>query len=126
MIELRRKLEALTDPKTGKHPISNIYFADEIYQKELLGDAPDMIVGYNRGFRASWETAIGKTPREWFSDNTEKWGGDHCIDAKLVPGIIFSNKKIESNSPALTDLAPTILSEFGLKKGRGMAGKNIF
>jgi len=126
MLEIRSKLEALVDPKTGAHPISHVYLADDIYQPEYLRNAPDLIVGYNRGYRASWETAIGKFPKQWIMENKEKWSGDHCIDAALVPGIILSNRKIKLQRPALTDIAPTVLSEFGIKKKSGMIGHSLF
>jgi hypothetical protein len=30
------------------------------------------------------------------------------------------------DNPALTDIAPTILSEFGIAKGDGMMGRSVF
>jgi len=59
-------------------------------------------------------------------DNTEKWSGDHLMEAELVPGILLSNKKIKSKYPALYDIAPTILAEFGIPRQKGMVGKVLF
>ncbi|MFC1474508.1 alkaline phosphatase family protein [bacterium] len=126
MLELREKLEAVVDPETGEPPITNLYFADEIYSGKYVGEAPDMIVGYNSGYRGSWETAIGKMPRKLFDINDQKWTGDHCMDAVHVPGVVMSNRKIAVENPALFDLPVTILSLFGLEKGNEMIGKNIF
>jgi hypothetical protein len=89
-----------------------------VYTGPYVKDAPDLIVGYNKGYRASWETVLGKFPKELLRDNTEKWSGDHLIEAELVPGVLLSNKKIKSEKPVLYDLAPTILAEFGIPKGR--------
>jgi bisphosphoglycerate-independent phosphoglycerate mutase (AlkP superfamily) len=61
-----------------------------------------------------------------FSDNDSAWGADHCGDSTEVPGILFSNKPIAKEDPALIDLAPTILAQFGLDKPETMTGKNIF
>ncbi len=126
MEELRAKLTAVVDPETGQKVVSNLYFADEIYDGNYIGSASDMIVGYNNGYRASWESALGKMPRKWFDYNTQKWSGDHCVDYIHVPGIILSNRKIAIENPALTDMAPTILNEFGIEKGDGMIGRKIF
>jgi len=111
-------LLAVRDPKTGEQVISKVYRAEEVYTGPYVKDAPDLIVGYNKGYRASWETVLGKFPKELLRDNTEKWSGDHLIEAELVPGVLLSNKKIKSEKPVLYDLAPTILAEFGIPKGR--------
>jgi predicted AlkP superfamily phosphohydrolase/phosphomutase len=124
--EISKKLLAIRDPKNGEQVISKVYKADEVYTGPYVKDGPDLIVGYNRGYRASWETVLGKFPKELLRDNTEKWSGDHLIEAKLVPGILLSNKKIESENPALYDLAPTILAEFGIPKQEGMVGNSVF
>jgi len=85
-----------------------------------------LVIGYNRGYRASDATITGSLPKEWITDNMAAWCGDHCMDAELVPGIILSNKKIKSKNPKLFDLAPSILEEFGLKKTDEMVGGSIF
>ncbi|MEE8484323.1 MAG: hypothetical protein V3S46_06960, partial [Nitrospinota bacterium] len=59
----------------------------------------------------------------------KKWSGDHLIDPELVPGIFLSNRKFAdpkagNRGYALIDIAPTILSVFGLED-RGMDGKAI-
>ncbi len=124
--EISKKLLAIRDPKTGEQVISRVYKADEVYNGPYVKDAPDLLVGYNSGYRASWETVLGKFPKELLRDNTEKWSGDHLMEAELVPGILLSNKEIKSEHPALYDIAPTILAEFGIPKGEGMIGNDVF
>lgn len=124
--EISEKLLEIRDPKNGEQVISRVYKASEVYSGENLEEAPDLIVGYNAGYRASWETVLGSFPKEILRDNTEKWSGDHLMEAALVPGIVISNKKIEAENPALHDIAPTILSEFNIPKQEGMIGSNIF
>jgi len=124
--EVTEKLLALRDPKNGNKVIHRIYRAEEIYSGGKLENAPDLIIGYNRGYRASWETTIGSLPKQWIEDNLDRWSGDHCMAAELVPGVILSNKKVDAVSPKLYDLAPTILSEFGILKPDVMVGKPIF
>jgi len=124
--ELKEKLEALIDPKTGQKIISTVDKREDIYHGAEVENAPDLIVGYSRGYRASWDTVLGKFPHHVLSDNPDKWAGDHCMDNKLVPGVILSNRKIVHPAPALFDLAPAILSEFGLPIPSYMVGKSIF
>lgn len=124
--EISKKLLALRDPETGKQVISKIYKAEEVYTGPYVKSAPDLILGYNRGYRASWETVLGKFPKALLRDNHEKWSGDHLMEADLVPGILLTNKKVKANNPALYDLAPTILAEFGIPKQDGMIGRGLF
>jgi len=124
--EIAKGLLALRDPKNGNQVIHRIYRAEEIYSGEELKNAPDLVIGYNRGYRASNETIIGGLPKEWIEDNLDRWSGDHCMAAELVPGVILANKKLNTLSPKLYDLAPTILAEFGISKPDVIVGKPIF
>ena len=56
--------------------------------------APDLIVGYARSYRASWQTALGGVPPALVEDNTDAWMGDHCINAADVPGVLFSSGRV--------------------------------
>lgn len=124
--EIFAKLLKIRDPKTGEQVITRVYKAEGIYSGPFVKNAPDLIIGYNKGYRASWETVLGKFPKELIRDNDEKWSGDHLMEAKLVPGVLLSNKRIKSEHPALYDLAPTILAEFGIAKQEGMVGNSVF
>ncbi len=124
--EISKKLLSLRDPINRNKVVENTYLASEIYSGENIENAPDLVIGYNRGYRASTETVIGRLTHDWISDNLDAWSGDHCMAAELVPGIIFSNKKINSDDPKLFDLAPTILSEFNVEKNDDMVGKSIY
>jgi bisphosphoglycerate-independent phosphoglycerate mutase (AlkP superfamily) len=59
-------------------------------------------------------------------DNDSAWSADHCADAAEVPGVLFSNRPISATAPALVDLAPTILAEYGLRAPPSMEGRNVF
>jgi predicted AlkP superfamily phosphohydrolase/phosphomutase len=100
--------------------------ADQVYHGRYVKQAPDLIVGYNRGYRAGWKTILGAFPRQLLEDNTNPWSGDHCMDYSLVPGVLLSNRKIDAQAPALTDIAPTILAEFGVAPVHGMMGHSVF
>ncbi len=124
--EISEKLTSIRDPKNGERVISRVYRSEEIYSGPYTDDAPDIIIGYNKGYRASWETVLGTFPKDIIRDNAQKWSGDHLMEAELVPGVVLSNKEIKSEHPALYDLAPTILGEFGIPRQEGMIGDSIF
>ncbi|MEI6971342.1 MAG: alkaline phosphatase family protein [bacterium] len=125
MAELVSKLEAVRDPVTGEQVITHAYRGSDIYSGPYAGSAPDVVVGYNRGYRASWDTVLGKYPKEHFADNTDPWSGDHSIDAPHVPGVLLCNRPVKASRPALSDLAPTIMDQFGVEPSDGMTGKPV-
>lgn len=124
--ELAARLTALEDPLTGEKVISRVYNSKEVYQGPYVAQAPDLVLGYNRNYRASWETILGKYPREELVDNGDKWSGDHCMDRDLIPGVLLCSKAPEAVAPALSDLAPTILNEFGIPKPAAMIGTSLW
>jgi predicted AlkP superfamily phosphohydrolase/phosphomutase len=124
--ELAIKLEAVVDPQDGQQAIKYAYRADKIYSGPYRDSGPDIIIGYDRGFRGSNESALGEIPDEIFTDNLLKWSGDHCMAADEVPGIIVANRKIRHEGPSLLDMAPTILRLFGLEPTPEMVGGDIF
>ena len=121
--ELRRKLDGLTDPASGRVGITGVFDCDAVYAGPYVDNAPDLIVGYGDGFRASWDSVMGKVTSLIFEDNLKAWSGDHCIDPRLVPGVLFCNHKISDEKPAIVDVAPTILKLFGLALPRHLDGK---
>jgi predicted AlkP superfamily phosphohydrolase/phosphomutase len=120
--ELVRKLTEIRDPDTGEQVITNVYRAADIYSGPHVDLAPDLIVGYNRYYRASWETILGGFPRQHILDNTDPWSGDHCIDPQFVPGVLLSSRPWDGDSPRLEDLAPAILRVFDAPIPKGMTG----
>ncbi len=123
--EIAQKLGALIDPESGTKAIKRAYQAPKVYRGPYKDQAPDIIVGYDRGYRVSWEAAIGKTTTSIFHDNTKAWSGDHCVDPSVVPGILFCDRPIETENPRLLDLGPTVLDLFGIKVPDYMDGKPL-
>lgn len=124
--EISEKLLALKDPETGRNVVRRVYRADECYKGPEAKNAPDLIIGYERDYRASWNTCLGEFDKEVVFDNDNPWSADHCIAHDVVPGIVLSNRKINSSAPALVDMAPTLLAEFGIEKPDSMTGGSIF
>ena len=123
--ELARKLEAEKDPDTGERIIVKAYGKREAYSGDALDGAPDLVLGYNRGYRASWGAILGTYEDNVVSDNDDKWSGDHCMDVNGLSGVLLSNKQITSESPALIDLAPTILAEYGIEAPSKCEGRVV-
>ena len=98
---------------------------DEIYVGPYKDNAPDLIVGYNSGYRASWDGVTGIVTGTVFEDNVKAWSGDHCIDPPCVPGVLFSNLKLAAPSPSIMDVAPTVLELFGLRPPAHMDGASL-
>jgi predicted AlkP superfamily phosphohydrolase/phosphomutase len=124
--EIKAKLLQERDPQTGLPVITRVDVASEVYHGPYAHSGPDLLVGYNRGYRAGWKTILGAFPPDVLEDNTNPWSGDHCMDYTLVPGVLLSNRKIVAGTPALTDIAPTILSEFGINQPKDMMGRPVW
>jgi predicted AlkP superfamily phosphohydrolase/phosphomutase len=112
--ELVSKLSGLVDTERGELAIREVMDASSMFSGPYLDNGPDLLLGYNHGYRTSWECASGKVTASVFENNTRRWSGDHCIDPKLVPGIFFCNRAIDGKQPDIRDLAPTVLSLFGV------------
>ena len=124
--ELIAKLAGLRDEEHDYVAIRQLYATSQLYKGPYLGAAPDLIVGYNEGYRTSWDAAIGKVTAHVIEDNPKAWSGDHCVDPLLVPGVLFSSRKIDSEDPGIEDMAPTALDLFGLAAPAWMDGKSVF
>ena len=123
--EIIAKLNGLKDEGTGLTAINTVFDRDDLPPGPYKENCPDFIVGYNEGYRVSWDSVTGKVNDILFEDNTKAWSGDHCIDPRIVPGIIFCNHNINTESPAIIDIAPTILNLFGMDIPNHMDGQNL-
>lgn len=123
--EIAQRLMALVDSQSCAKAVKRAYVAGQTYRGPYKDHAPDVIVGYERGYRVSWEAAIGKTTRQVFHDNTKAWSGDHCVDPSVVPGVLFCDRPIENERPRLLDIAPTVLDLFGVDVPEYMDGKPL-
>ncbi len=125
MEEIKAKLENSRDPQTGEKYISNVYITEDHFTPDHPGIAPDLVVGFKRGYRSSEDSALGKLSRNVIEDNKCWWSGDHCIDPQEVPGICLSNVKISQTHPHIKDFAPTIVKYFTGQVPSHMTGKSL-
>jgi len=122
---LIEQLTEAVDPKNRQHPIKQVFDVQRIYRGPYVRNAPDLIVGYYRGYRVSWDLVVGKMADETLFDNPRPWAADHCMAPTEVPGVLFSNQPIENKDVWIGDVAPTVLGLFGLEVPGYMDGQQL-
>ena len=122
--EIGDGLLALRDPENGRQVVERVYRVDG---KAADGAAPDLLIGYARGYRASGAAALGRIEAEVLSDNLAPWSGDHCMAAHTVPGVLVSSRPLRPGAaPHLRDLPVSILEHYGIGRPEGMTGRSIW
>lgn len=128
--DISGKMEHWLDDKYNERVIRKVYKKEEIFHGSYAKDAPDLFIGFNIGYESSWQTALGGVMPHLIEDNQKKWSGSHLFDPALIPGIIFSNRKIQSDAPSIYDIAPTILHIIGYRdeeiESLDMDGRPLF
>ncbi len=122
---LRDDLLQLVDPATGARAVKDAWIVPDA-ERQRHPHAPDLIVGWDYGYRTSWESILGGFTPEIFADNLDKWSGDHCVDPSIVPSIFITNKRLTKPDPGVWDIAPTILQEFDIPAGDEMQGAPLY
>ena len=108
--DMKRRLLAWRDPDNGHVVVQTV--AETHPAPNNRDVAPDLIVGYSPGYRASWATGLGEVPDVDLEDNTDAWIADHCIDPAEVPGVLFAPKGVAPQQPSLKNLSGAILKLF--------------
>lgn len=117
------QLRNFRDPANGQQVVTRTFI---LPIQQAGRHAPDMVVGYNRGYRCGGESAVGGMTEAVLETNTDKWSGDHSMDPALVPGVFLSTLPTEHTSPMLEDFGPTVLRLFHIDPPAEMIGKNLF
>jgi predicted AlkP superfamily phosphohydrolase/phosphomutase len=112
LANLREQLLAWRDAANGKPVISAVYQTHPAAQNTEV--APDLIVGYSPGYRASWQTGLGGVPSDELEDNTDAWIADHCIDPTYVPGVLFTSQ-VPVSVATLPGVSDAVLRYFDAK-----------
>jgi predicted AlkP superfamily phosphohydrolase/phosphomutase len=124
--ELVQKFGDLRDPETGARVVRRVFTRDELYKGPYFHEAPDMVVGFEKGYRVSWQTSLGGIPPDVFEPNERRWSADHCsVDPAQVPGVLFSNRPIGRSEARIIDVAPSVLTRLGVAPPAGMDGVNL-
>lgn len=124
--ELKQKLEALLDEKTGERVVFRCDRARDVYTGERVADAPDIVVGYNANYGNSDEASVGRIPDAVLSDNLGgTFNGSHLMAPDVVQGILMSNRPVRPGTHGLEDLTVEILSRYGVQPGPGMTGHPV-
>ena len=89
--ELRARLVGMRDTADDAAMVQAVHASNTLYHGAHLGDAPNLVIGYAPGYRASWQTSLGAVPAPIVEDNLQPWSGDHCIDPEAVPGVLFTS-----------------------------------
>jgi predicted AlkP superfamily phosphohydrolase/phosphomutase len=124
--ELIAGLKQLRDPQSGECCVLDVFAAADFFSGPYRMDAPDLIIGYDGGYRNSWDCATGAVPAQVFTDNTKSWSGDHCVDPRIVPGVFFSNLPIATETPNILDIAPSVMALFGQEPAKYMQGRPLY
>ncbi|MBM4013840.1 MAG: nucleotide pyrophosphatase [Planctomycetes bacterium] len=125
--EIADALRQLVDSgRGGVRAVREVFDTQANFAGPYSYEAPDLLIGYEAGYRHSWDCAVGCTSENVFSDNTKSWSGDHCMDPRIVPGVFFCDRKINTETPNILDLAPTVLDLFGIQPPPYMQGERLF
>lgn len=116
--EIATGIRQWRDSKDSAPILHEVYFQEDIFKGPEASHAPDLYLGFNIGFGASWQTALGAVPAGLVEDNLKKWSGSHLIDPTQVPGILLTSKPLAVKDPSLYDFAPTVLKFMGLDAAR--------
>ena len=122
---IKEALLELQDDQGSTPPVRRVFDTHQVFDGPFIDDAPDLIVGYARGYRASWQTARGKSADAVFAPNTRHWKGDHCMDPAEVPGVLLSSRPLDLAKAAMADIAPTVLELFGIPRPPNMTGRSL-
>ncbi len=125
--EIKEKLSGLRDSERNNDvAITEVFITNELYDGPYVGNGPDLLPGFNHNYRQSWAAAVGKADGRVIHDNPKAWSGDHCTDWRLVPGILFSSKRLVRENPCIIDMSASVLDLFGIAAPRHMQGRSFF
>jgi predicted AlkP superfamily phosphohydrolase/phosphomutase len=117
--KLRAELLQWRGPDQGQ-VVQSVLTNDEAFSGPLAEYGPDLVIGYTPKYRASSETGLGGWGDESIVTNPDHWEADHCIDAKAVPGVLFSIRGLENFSqPSFVDI-PAITIGKELSPGKSV------
>ena len=133
-LAIQTGLADFPDAQTQRPAVRSVSRREELYSGAFVGNSPDLLVNFHRGFRVSWQSALGGFSQSLLEDNLRRWSGDHIVDPESVPGILFMNRAPrQAHGQAghgaawarINDLAPTILHYLGVPVPETMDGASL-
>lgn len=124
---IRTRLLALRDTD-GSKVVRSVERASDIYSGARVAEASDLVVGFERGYRISWNSCLGGVDEEVIFENRTRWSGDHCsVDPSLVPGVLFCSRRLSpaSSVARVADVFPTVRALLGLSVPDGLDGRDL-
>ncbi len=103
--QIMQRLPAVVDENNGSQIVAEVFDGALLYPGNGNGDAPDLVIGYQPGYRASWQTTLGGIPTNLIELNARKWSGDHCIFPDAVPGVLFTSFHPQRAITEIVDIA---------------------
>ena len=125
LARIAEELLAVPDSETGAPVVTEVVRPEQL-DPRVAGRAPDLVVGYGRGYRVSDGSALGEVGAPPLQANTQRWRADHCGDHRLTPGVLFASRRLGRGPHTIYDLAPTILAAFGVHPPPDWPGRSVF
>jgi predicted AlkP superfamily phosphohydrolase/phosphomutase len=123
--EIRGKLLALRD--ADETPVfRNVYRPEDIYSGSRMVDGPDLVLGYNAGYGPSDASVLGTWTEEVLADHLDGFSGHHAVDHEIVPGVLFSTRRLTAKKARLEDVTATILKDYDIPRPATMTGAPLY
>lgn len=120
--EIRTKLLALEHD--GKRIVRSVGVREDLYSGDRVEESADLVVGFERGYRISWQATLGSLDEPVIIPNRRLWSGDHCsVDPALVPGVFVASRPFAETEVGVLDLFPTVEAWFRLPRTIGLSGR---
>ena len=114
LTKLEQQLTSWRDPENGRQIVEVV--SRNVVPPRNAAIAPDLIVGYGPGYRASWQTALGGVPEAELENNSDAWIGDHCMNPAAVPGVLFLSGPQAKMPARLQDMTEFVLHKFDARR----------
>ncbi len=127
--ELKTKLEAIQDDVPGREGIPVVLVADpgsQVYSGSRVGEAPDLVVGYNSGYGNSDESSLARIPAAVLRDNLGgTFNGNHLMHPSVVAGTLLTNGVLARKGLKLEDVTAELFAQYGAKPETKLDGQSF-
>ncbi len=125
--EIAEGLKKVVDPASGKPVLVDVFTRKAWSGARLDHRSPDLQLAFADGVQLDrGGSALGGVPAELFSDNSQKWSGDHAAsDPADTEGFLLSNLEGLRTELTIADIAPTVLGLLGVEVPSGYEGRDL-